>query len=130
MAMLDQLVEAVKAQMLPPGRGIATANTLQQLSVFIPNDVTLADLIVGWRILSHPSKQGEEPAVSQRRVTCGELANIASQLTAEQGNVAQAIKTWRVWADVDAFRNSGDPRHATMLRTFARELTELQEAPH
>src|SRR6266487_489741 len=73
-------------------------------------------------------EQGEEPATSQRRVTCGELADLASQFTTNQGNVAQAIKTWQIWRD--AFNKSGDPRQAAMARTFARELTELQEAIH
>ncbi len=126
MASLDQLMEAVKLQMQPQPRAMATARTLQQLSIFIPNEVTLADLVVGWRTLSHSSKQEEEPATSQRRVTCSELANMASQFTANQGNLAQAIKTWRIW--LDAFKNSGDPRQAAMARAFARELTELQES--
>jgi len=125
-ANLDQLIETIKSQMQPPPRALATANTLQQLSIFVPNNVTLADLVVGWRTLSHASKQEEEPAISQRRATCGELANMASQFTTDQGNLSQAIKTWRIWAE--AFEKSGDPRQAAMAKTFARELTELQEA--
>ncbi len=128
MAHLDQLIETVKLQMQPLPRAMATASTLQQLSIFIPNEVTLADLVVGWRTLSHSSKQEEEPATSQRRVTCSELANMASQFTTDQGNLVQAIKTWHIW--LDAFKNSGDPRQAAMARTFTRELTELQEAMH
>lgn len=127
-ANLDRLIETVKSQMQPPPRAMATANTLQQLSIFIPNDVTLADLIVGWRTLSLASKQQEEPATAQRRVTCSELAHLASQFTTDQGNLALAIKTWRIWAE--AFEKSGDPRQAAMAKTFARELTELQEAMH
>lgn len=128
MANLDQLIATVKLQMQPPPRATATANTLQQLSIFIPSEVTLADLIVGWQTLSRPSKQQEEPATSQRRITCSELANIASQFTTDQGNLAQAIRTWRIWGD--AFKNSNDPRQGAMGKTFARELTELQEATH
>lgn len=128
MANLDQLIETVKLQMQPPPRAMATATTLQQLSIFIPNEVALADLVVGWRTLSQSSKKEEDPATSQRRITCSELANMASQLTEDQGNLAHAIKTWRIW--LDAFKNSGDPRQTAMARTFARELTELQEATH
>jgi TIR domain len=128
MADLDQLIATVKSHMQPPPRANATANTLQQLSIFIPTDVTLADLTLGWRTLSHASKQEEEPATTQRRVTCGELATMAAQFTTEQGNLAQAIKTWRIWRD--AFQKSDDPRQATMSRTFARELTELQATMH
>ena len=130
-ANLDQLIETVKSQMQPPPRALATASTLQQLSVYIPNEVTLADLVVGWRTLSHASKQQEEPATANRRVTCGELAQMASQFTTDQGNLSQAIKTWRIWRDVFTDRTDrGDPRQAAMAKTFARELTELQEAMH
>ena len=130
-ANLDQLIETVKSQMQPQPRAIPTANTLQQLSVYIPNDVTLADLVVGWRTLSHASKQEEELAISKRRVTCGELADMASQFTTDQGNLSQAIKTWRIWRDVFNDRtDKGDPRQAAMASTFTRELRELQEAMH
>jgi hypothetical protein len=125
---LDRLIETVKSHMQPPARALATASTLEQLSIFIPNDVTLADLVVGWQALANASTQSEEPATSQRRVTCGELAQMASQLTTHKGNLSQAIKTWRIWRD--AFQNRDDPRQAAMGRTFARELTELQEAMH
>ncbi|MBA2285651.1 MAG: toll/interleukin-1 receptor domain-containing protein [Ktedonobacteraceae bacterium] len=129
MANFDQLIAAVKLHMQPEPRALATANTLQQLSIFTPHDVTLADLMVGWRTLAQPKQQGEEPAVSQRRVTCNELAEMASQFTTDQGSLAQAIKTWHAW--LEFFKNRGapgDPRQDAMVKTFARELTELQEA--
>jgi TIR domain len=128
MADLDQTIEAVKAQLQPQPRAIATANTLQQLSIFIPNDVTLADLLVGWRTLAHPLKEGEDPATAQRRITCDQLADIAAQFTTAAGSLAQAIKTWRIWRD--AFQKSDDARQAAMAKTFARELSELQDAAH
>jgi hypothetical protein len=135
-ANLDQLIETVKLRMQPPRRADAIAHSLQQLKIFIPNDVTLADLVVGWRTLSRASKQEEDPIISQRRVTCGELAYIASQFTTDQGNLSLAIKTWRIWADAwhiwaDAFEKENEedvPRQATMANTFTRELMELQEA--
>lgn len=126
---LDRLIETVKSQLQPTPRAEHTASTLEQLSVYIPSDVTLADLIVGWRTLSYPSNQGEEIAIERRRVTCGELANLASQFTNEQGNLTQAIKTWRIWRDVFVNRTDrGDRRQATMANTFSRELAELEEA--
>jgi hypothetical protein len=121
---LDQMIEAVKGQLLPPPRAFATASTLQQLSIFIPTDVTLADLLVGWRTLSRPLQEGEEPAMVQRRMTCGQLADIAAQFTTDAGSVVQASKTWQIWRD--AFQKSDDARQATMAKTFARELSELQ----
>lgn len=126
MADLDQLIATVKVHMQPEPRALATAHTLQQLSIFIPSDVKLADLVVGWQTLDHASQQGEEPATVQRRVTCGELAHLASQFTTEQGDLGQAIKTWRIWRD--AFHRSNDPRQAAMAKTFARECAELEEA--
>jgi hypothetical protein len=42
MLTLDQLIEKVKGQLQPEPRALATASTLQQLSIFIPTDVTLA----------------------------------------------------------------------------------------
>jgi hypothetical protein len=125
-ANLDRLIETVKSQMQPPPRAIATANTLQQLSIYIPNDVTLADLVVGWQMLAQGAKQGEAPDIAQRRVTCNELAIMASQFANEQGNMAQASKTWEQWAK--AFEHSNDPRQNAMAKTFARELAELKEA--
>lgn len=125
-ANLDRLIETVKSQMQPPGRAMATAGTLQELSIFIPNDVTLADLVIGWRTLSRPLKQDEEISIERRRFTCGELADMASQFTSVEGDLTQAIKTWQKWAE--AFNKSDVPRQINMANTFARELKELQEA--
>ncbi len=131
MANLDKLVEAVKAQMQPTARASHTASTLQELSIYIPVEVTLADLIAGWKILSQSPKNEEEPAMSDqritdRRITCRELASIASQFTTEPGDLAQAIKTWDIWQRV--FKHRDGPRDQSMAKTFARELAELQEA--
>jgi hypothetical protein len=121
---LDQLIEGVKGQLQPQPRALATASTLQQLSSFIPAGVTLADLLVGWRKLSQSSQNEEEIAITRRRITCGELADIASQLTTDPGDRAQAIKTWQAWRTT--FAKSADPRQTAMASTFARELSELQ----
>lgn len=130
MTKLNQLAEAfaeaVREKMKPEARAVATANTLQQLSVFVPVDVALADLVVGWRVLSLPVKEVEEIPISRRRVTCGELAALASQFTTEEGNLLQAVKAWNAWAT--AFKNSDDPRQKAMAKTFIRELAELQAA--
>jgi hypothetical protein len=125
---LDQLITTVKAQMQLPVRANAVAGTLQQLSIFIPNEVTLADLIVGWRILAQSSQNAEDAATTQRRVTCGELADMAARITQEQGSLARAIQTWQSWQE--AFANSNDPRQFAMAKTFARELSELQASSH
>ncbi len=124
MANLDQLIETVRLQMQPEDRAIATSKTLRQLSVLMPADATLADLIVGWRILAHPATEQEPINIERRRITCNELATMASSLTAEQGQLTQAIKTWQTWQNV--FAKSDDPRQKTMADTFARELAELQ----
>lgn len=124
-----RLIEAVKTHLQgDPARAAHIASTLEELSIFIPNGVTVADLIVGWRTLSHPAQQEDLPA-TRRRVTCGELAQMASLFTADQGSLAGAIKTWQAWKKRSrALEKSGDPRQAAMAKIFARELTELQEA--
>lgn len=125
-ANLDQLIEIIMLQIQPPLRAEAMVYSLQQLRMIIPDDVTLADLIVGWRTIADASKEADEQATSGRRATCGKLADLAAQVTSGQGNLAQAIKTWKIWAE--AFEKSGDDRQVTMGKTFARELRELQEA--
>lgn len=125
-ANLDQLIETIMLQIRPLDRAEALIYTLQQSRIIIPNDVALADLIAGWRTLSHPSASKDELNILKRRATCAELAYIASQITTAQGSLSQAIKTWRIWRD--AFQNRDDPRQAAMGRTFARELAELEEA--
>jgi TIR domain-containing protein len=123
----EKFVEAVRLQLQPEARANATASTLQQLSLsaLVPNGTTLADLLVGWRLLAYP-REGEEIGVVKRRVTCDELAAIATQFTNEEGNLSKAIQVWQAW--YNAFSDSTDPRHATMAKTFARELEELQES--
>ena len=124
MANFDQFTEAVKLQMQPLVRALATATTLQQLSRCIPNGVTFADLVVGWQTLSHASTLEEKSGTTCRRITCSELANIASQFVTDQGNLGQAIKIWHEW--ICTFKYNNDPRQAAMVSTFTRELTELQ----
>lgn len=126
MKMFDELVEAIKVQIQPVARAHTIASTLQQLSVYVPNGVTLADLIVGWQKLAQLSMQEDDDATMQRRKTCGELAKVASQFTIDQGNLAQATETWRIWSE--AFKNRDDRRQAAMAKTFTRELAELQKA--
>jgi hypothetical protein len=121
----EKFVEAVRSQLQPEVRANATAGTLQQLSALVPNGATLADLLAGWRILASP-REGEEAGVVQRRVTCNDLAAIATQFTHEEGNLSRAIQVWQAWSN--AFSDSTDPRHTTMAKTFSRELAELQES--
>jgi len=148
MAEFEPFVEAVRVQLQPPPRAVATANSLQQLGTIIPFGVMLSDIMAGWQILSHPPQREEKPVISQsqpeemhitpefqpeeapnisrRRITCSELAMVASQFTTDQGHLEQAIKTWSAWQE--AFKNSSDARQQAMAETFARELFELQEA--
>jgi TIR domain len=125
---LDQLIANVRTRLEPPERAQHTADTLQQLSTYIPVDVTLADLVLGWRTLSRPAQPDEYIATERRRITCRELADLASELTAGQGNLQRAIKTWDAWSKMFEYRAEGDPRQNSMVKTFTRELGELQEA--
>jgi hypothetical protein len=129
MANLDQLIANVKTRIEPEPRALATATTLEQLSTYIPADVTLADLVLGWRTLSRPTQPNEDIATERRRATCGELADLASPLATEQGNLEQAIKTWRAWSKMFEYRaQDNDPRQIAMTKTFTRELSELEAA--
>lgn len=128
MANLDQLIANVKTRLQPEPRAQATANTLEQLSTYIPVDVTLADLVLGWRVLSRPAQPQEDIATERRRKTCDELADLASELTSGQGNLQRAIKTWEAWSKMFEYRAEGDPRQNAMVKTFTRELSELEAA--
>ncbi len=136
---LDQLIANVRTRLHPEVRAQATANTLEQLSTYIPVDVTLADLVLGWRILSRRAQPQEDIATERRRETCRELAEQASELTGGQGNLQKAIKTWDAWSKMfayredpnrnpDAIKDENDPRQKAMTKTFTREISELQEA--
>ncbi len=118
-----QLIEAVRVQIQPPARANAIAGTLQELSIFVPNGVTLADLAMGWRAVSQSSRSEEEVAIARRRTTCGELAELATLITREPGKPDNAARTWQIWSD--AFKNSDNARQTAMADTFARELSEL-----
>ena len=122
----DQFIEAVKLQMQPERRVQHLAGTLQQLFAFTPEDVTLADVAAGWQVLARPKSQNETTSVAHRRKIWAELSAIAAEFTDEPGNLAGAVRTWQ--ALQDAFQRSADPHQATMAKTFARELVELQSA--
>ena len=139
MEKLDLLIANVRTKLQPEPRAQATANTLEQLSTYIPVDVTLADLVLGWRVLSRPAQPQKDIATERRRITCGELANLASPLISGQGNLQRAIKTWDAWSKMFAYRegpgrnpeaiqDENDPRRNAMTKTFTRELSELREA--
>jgi len=139
MEKLDLLIANVRTKLQPEPRAQATANTLEQLSTYIPVDVTLADLVLGWRVLSRPAQPQEDIATERRRTTCGELADLASPLISGQGNLQQAIKTWDAWSKMFAYRegpgrnpeaiqDETDPRRNAMTKTFTRELSELKAA--
>src|SRR5215213_4900377 len=115
MSNFEQFIEAVKQQMQPANRVEHLVGMLRQVFALTPDDVTLADLTVGWQALARPQSQNEEAAVSHRRKICADLAAIAVQLTSEAGNLASAVKTWQAWQD--AFQKSADPRQAAMAKT-------------
>mgnify|MGYP001581954453 CR=1 FL=1 len=121
---LTPLAEAIRMQMQPVQRANPTASTIEQLSSYVPEDVTLADLITGWTVVSKSVNENEEIPLSKRRITCGEIAAIASKLTTEKGSLAQARRAWYAWANIPTFSES-DPRQATILKTSACELGEI-----
>jgi hypothetical protein len=118
--------EAIKQHMQPEGRAQHLAGRLQPLLAATPADVTLADLVAGWRILGRPQSQQEQTSVRYRREICIELSAIAVGLTSEPGTLAGAVKTWHAWQQ--ACQSCAAPGQAAMAKTFARELIELQSA--
>lgn len=124
MTHFDPLIEAIKQQMQPEGRAQHLVEMLQPLFAVTPDNVTLADLMVGWQFLGRPQSPDETAAIAHRREICAKLAAIAASLTRDPGNLTQAVKTWHVWQD--AFQQSSDPRHAAMAKILTREMTELQ----
>jgi hypothetical protein len=124
MIQFDQLIEAVKQQMQPANRVQHLAEMLQQLIPCTPDEATLADLVLGWQLLARSASQDEAPAIAHRRKVYAELAAVAAPLTREHGNLEITVKTWQAWTD--GLQKSADPRNATMAKTLARELAELQ----
>lgn len=120
----EEFIEVVKQQLQPESRVQHVVDALQQLFALVPDDVTLADIVAGWQLLSHPQSQSEEAAVTHRRHVCTQLAAIGAQVTCEPGKLLNAAKTWQVWQET--CQKSTDPRHTAMAKTFARELVELQ----
>jgi len=127
LVVLSQFIKAVREQLQDVGRADNTASTLQDLSELIPQGVTLADLAAGWKVLSQVGRVDEGPVVSRRK-TCAEFVGIAAQFTSEQGNLKSAVKTWQKWAETYKNKEAPEKRHLAMAKTFARELSELQEA--
>jgi hypothetical protein len=121
----DQFLEAVRLHMQPEGRAQHQAGMHQYLRTLLPEDVTLADLVAGWRVLAE-GRPDVPSAVRSRRQTCAELAVIAAPLASGAGTLAGAVRAWQAW--LEASQESADPRLAAMSATFARELVELQAA--
>ena len=122
----DPFIEAIKQHMQPEGRAQHLAAMLQPLLAATPDDVTLADLTAGWRILGRPQSQQEQASVTHRREICMELSAIATGLISEPGALASAVKTWHAWRE--ACQSSAAPGQVAMAKTLARELMELQSA--
>ncbi|MEO8607573.1 MAG: hypothetical protein ABI690_06815 [Chloroflexota bacterium] len=120
----DPLLEAVKQQVQSAGRARHLTATLPELFALIPTDVTLADLVAGWRALAHPQSEHEETAVAHRRMMFSTLSEIAVPLVDEPGNLAGAVRIWQAWDA--AFQKRWNPHQRAMAKTLARELAELQ----
>ena len=118
-------IEANSQHMQPAaGRAQHLVETLQELLAAVPDDVTLADLAMGWQTLARPLSQHEDRPVAHRRETCAQLAAIAAPLIDAPGSLAGAVRAWQAWQS--AYPGGGDPRQMALAKTFARELVELQ----
>lgn len=126
MTEFDRLIEAVKQQIQPQGRAQHLTAMLQQLFALMPDDATLADLVVGWQLLGRSQSQDEPAATTHRRDVCNRLSTIAAPLASGSGRLAAAVKTWEAWQN--AFQQSHDPRESAMAKILGREIAELQSA--
>lgn len=120
----DPFLEALRQQMQPAIRVEHVIGMWQHLLPLVPGDVMLADLVAGWQVLARPHHDQESAAIAHRRMVCAELATIAAQVDNKAGNLASAAKAWHIWRDT--CQGSTDSRQASMAKTFARELEELQ----
>jgi hypothetical protein len=121
----EHFFAAVTRQMQPEGRALHQAGMHRYLRTLLPADVTLADLVAGWRALAEPRSDATSAVLSRRRA-CAELAAIAAPFTHEPGALTNAVRAWQAW--LEASQMSADPRLAALRATFARELAELQTA--
>jgi hypothetical protein len=97
----------------------------QHLRTLLPHDVTLADLVAGRQVLAQTCNDTNSE-VLHRRKTCAELAGIAAQLISAPGHLSGGESVASVAGCFPEKRRS--PRLASMAKTFARELVELQSA--
>ena len=119
----DPFIEVIRQKMQPAGRAMHQAGMLQHLLAGLSDEVTLADLVVGWQMLAQPPSEQEAASITHRREICGELASIAAPFTSEPGHLESTVKAWQKTG-----QKSADPRLVVMAKTFARERVELRLA--
>lgn len=118
-AQTHSFIGKVKATMQPEGRAAATAATLIQLMEVTP-EAELKDLVAGWNAVSTIQEGDEDGPIIGRRNTCAEFIKIAEVGT---GDLETAKTIWKEW--IEHFEKSTDPRHSNMVKTFQRELVEM-----
>jgi hypothetical protein len=123
---VEPLLDAIRTQIQPEGRVQHLTGMIEELLPRLNEDVTLADVIAGWQLLSHPQGQQEPSSVAHRRGVYAELAATLTPWAREPGRLPAAVKAWKLWQE--ACQSSADPRLAAMAKTLARELVELQSA--
>jgi hypothetical protein len=126
----DQFLATVQQRMQPEGRAQHQFHMNQYLCSLLPQDITLADLALGWQALTQ-DRADDSSSVASRRKTCAELAAIAAPFieasggTDGDGTLSGAIRAWQVWLATS--QTSLDPRVRALRETSARELRELEE---
>jgi hypothetical protein len=121
----DRFLMAVQQRLQPEGRAQHQFHMNQYLCSLLPQNITLADLALGWQALT-TARADDSSAVLSRRTTCAKLAAIAGSFTEGAGTLDGARQAWQVWRN--AAQASDDPRLVAQRETFARELEELQAA--
>jgi hypothetical protein len=127
--MFSDLNEKIKKEIKPEGRANAISGSLEQLQQYIPEGISLRDIVAGWfRLYNHCADADEDERIVSRRKTCGELAKLAGEIEPAE-SLAGAIECWTAWEEAFEMLSSesNDPRQKAMATTFQRELNELRE---
>lgn len=111
----------------PPGRATAASSTLMQIAD-ISGDLplTLGDARVAYEWLGQELESDDDTTRARRR-TCRELAGLLeSEAPSPPVDVAYPRMVAVLQSVIEAFADSGDPRHKAMAATAHREAGELR----
>lgn len=124
--LLLSLAGRAEVNLLPPGRGMATANTLREFAALNLDDlppVSPHELAHAFTILAKPGSSDTPPIIARRK-TCAELADlIVAGILINDGPAYQS--TVALWTAFSYLAGDGGPRYQAINETMVRERREL-----